>query len=228
MRIFRVLTSASITSSSGEAISRTKSDLRFSADIGPMMPEEVSCDRASGNRLRTVFVGETGGVGVPSATGTRTILPHFGHAKIAPTSFASLTESFTSQVGQENINVRPVSPLMGAIILDLFGNSMIVIPAEAGIQRGGVNSVRLDSGFRRNDGVWSNLSTDWLYTGNEGKLVVFVTPKQKRQNRAQRVSTGMVVHRVSNGIDFFFPRTTRKFRVFRVFRGRKTTFFRKT
>ena len=26
-----------------------------------------------------------------------------------------------------------------------------VIPAEAGIQRSGVNSIRLDSGFRRND-----------------------------------------------------------------------------
>jgi len=40
-----------------------------------------------------------------------------------------------------------------------------------------------------------------------------------------------LVHPVSNGIDFFFPRTTRKarkFHVFRVFRGRKTTFFRKT
>ena len=29
--------------------------------------------------------------------------------------------------------------------------SETVIPAEAGIQRSGVNSVRLDSGFRRND-----------------------------------------------------------------------------
>ena len=28
-----------------------------------------------------------------------------------------------------------------------------VIPAKAGIQRSGVNAVRLDSGFRRNDGV---------------------------------------------------------------------------
>ena len=37
-----------------------------------------------------------------------------------------------------------------------------VIPAKAGIQRGGLRVARLDSGFRRNDGIWANLSTDCL------------------------------------------------------------------
>ena len=36
-----------------------------------------------------------------------------------------------------------------------------VIPAEAGIQTYCVHTASLDSGLRRNDGVWSNLSTDW-------------------------------------------------------------------
>ena len=39
---------------------------------------------------------------------------------------------------------------------------IFVIPAKAGIQRSGVNAVRLDSGFRRNDGVLANMSTDCL------------------------------------------------------------------
>ena len=42
-------------------------------------------------------------------------------------------------------------PTVGQSV-DTFG--FFVIPAEAGIQRNGVNSVRLDSGFRRNDGKW--------------------------------------------------------------------------
>jgi len=45
--------------------------------------------------------------------------------------------------------------------VDMFG--FFVIPAEAGIQRSGVNSVRLDSGFRRNDENHQSLTINLWY-----------------------------------------------------------------
>ena len=41
--------------------------------------------------------------------------------------------------------------------IDLFGNSIIVIPAEAGIQTNDVHTTSLDSGGSRNDGFRTSL-----------------------------------------------------------------------
>ena len=91
---------------------RRMAERRLSSGTRPIMPVSVSWVRTSGNRLRTVgfFCGRGGGVGAMAGGCTRTILPQFGHAKILPTNFSSLTTSFASQVEQEKVNINYSSP----------------------------------------------------------------------------------------------------------------------